>query len=93
MLEAAVYGKPVIFGPVFNKYIEAIELLEESGGYTIETAIELEKTFNDLLSDPQLYAEVCDAAKKYVYSKKGATEMIMQYIRKSVFLPIGKNVL
>jgi 3-deoxy-D-manno-octulosonic-acid transferase len=93
VLEAAVYGKPVIFGPVFNKYIEAIELLEESGAYTIETAIELEKTFSDLLSDQQLYIEVCDAAKKYVYSKKGATGMILQYIRKNVFLSTGKNVL
>lgn len=86
VLEAAVYGKPVIFGPVFNKYIEAIELLEEAGAYTIGTAIELEKTFNDLLSDPKLYAEVCEAAKKYVYSKKGATQMIIQFIQEKRLL-------
>jgi 3-deoxy-D-manno-octulosonic-acid transferase len=86
VLEAAVYGKPVIFGPVFNKYIEAIELLEEAGGYTIETALELEKIFNDLFSDRQLYMEVCEAAKKYVYSKKGATEKILQYIQENRLL-------
>lgn len=86
VLEAAVYGKPVIFGPVFNKFIEAIELLEEAGAYTVETALELEKILDDLFSDQQLYTEVCEAAKKYVYSKKGATEMIMQYIQENRLL-------
>jgi 3-deoxy-D-manno-octulosonic-acid transferase len=86
VLEAAVYGKPVIFGPVFNKFIEAIELLEESGAFTIETAIELEKIFDDLFSDPTLYMEVCQAAKRYVYSKKGATEKVLQYIQENRLL-------
>ncbi|HKH63411.1 MAG TPA: glycosyltransferase N-terminal domain-containing protein [Flavitalea sp.] len=86
VLEAAVYGKPVIFGPVFNKFIEAIELLEESGAFTIETALELEKVFDDLFSDPNLYMEVCEAAKRYVYSKKGATEKVLQYVQENRLL-------
>ena len=86
VLEAAVYGKPVIFGPVYKKYIEAVELVEEAGAYTIDTAIELEKTFNDLLQDQSLYAAVCEASKKYVYSKKGATQMIMRYIQENRLL-------
>ena len=86
VLEAAVYGKPVIFGPVFNKFIEAIELLEESGAVTIETALELEKIFTDLFSDHQLYMEVSEAAKKYVYSKRGATARIIEYIQENRLL-------
>ncbi|MBC7830119.1 MAG: 3-deoxy-D-manno-octulosonic acid transferase [Chitinophagaceae bacterium] len=86
VLEAAVYGKPVVFGPVFNKYIEAIELLEEGVAYTIETALELEKVFTELLSDHQVYSEVCEAAKRYVYSKKGATDKIIQYIQEKRLL-------
>lgn len=86
VLEAAVFGKPVVFGPVFNKYIEAIELLEESGAYTIETALELESKFNELFTDHDLYNEVCKAARNYVYSKKGATAKIMQYIQENRLL-------
>ena len=86
VLEAAVYGKPVMFGPVFNKFIEAIELLEESGAFTIETALELEKLLDDLFTDQSLYLEVCEAAKKYVYSKKGATEKVLQYIQENRLL-------
>lgn len=86
ILEAAVYGKPVVFGPVFNKYIEAMELLEESGAYTIQTALELESMFNELFTDHELYNEVCKASRNYVYAKKGATEKIMQYIQENRLL-------
>ena len=43
VLEAAVYHKPVIFGPVYEKYVEAKELVEQGGGFPIKTALELEK--------------------------------------------------
>ncbi len=86
ILEAAVYGKPVLFGPVFNKYIEAIELLEEGGALTIDNALELEKTFNDLLADKKYYEESCKAAKDYVFRHKGATENIMRYIQENRLL-------
>ncbi len=38
VLEAAVYGKPVIFGPVIEKYIEAVELTDCGGGIVIDRA-------------------------------------------------------
>ena len=86
VLEAAVYGRPVVFGPVFNRYMEAIELLEEGGAYTIETALELEKVFNDLLHDETLYMATAKAAKIYVYSKRGATEGILRFIQEKRLL-------
>ena len=45
VLEAAVYGKPVIFGPVYDKYIEAVELVGSGGGFSVENALEAEKLF------------------------------------------------
>ena len=49
ILEAAVYGKPVIFGPEFEKNFEAEELIACSGAISIENALELEKVINKLL--------------------------------------------
>ena len=69
-----------------RKVKKLIELLEESGAYTIETALELEKIFTSLLTDEQLYTEVCEAAKSYVYSKGGATEKVIQYIQEKRLL-------
>lgn len=86
ILEAAVYGKPVIFGPVFNQFLEAIELLEEGAAFTVDNALDLEKTFNDLLTDNELYRECCEVAHDYVYSHKGATEKILGYIQEKRLL-------
>jgi 3-deoxy-D-manno-octulosonic-acid transferase len=81
VLEAAVYGKPVLFGPVYEKYIEATELEESGGGISINNALELEEILNDLLSDEVYLKETGEASKKYVLNKRGATEKIMDYIQ------------
>lgn len=86
VLEAAVYGKPVVFGPVIEKYIEAVELVEGGGGLIIDSALEAEKVFNRLLQHPEECREAGAAAKDYVYSKRGATERIVRYIQEKRLL-------
>lgn len=80
VLEAAVYGKPVVFGPVIEKYIEAVELTESGGGLIIDSALEAEKVFNRLLQNAEECRETGEASGRYVQSKKGATERIIKYI-------------
>jgi 3-deoxy-D-manno-octulosonic-acid transferase len=80
ILEAAVYGKPVIFGPEYDKNFEAEELLECSGAITIKNAIELEKAVNNLLNAPSELLARSEAAKKYVYKNAGATDKIIAFI-------------
>ena len=86
VLEAAVYGKPVVFGPVIEKYIEAVELTESGGGLIIDSALEAEKVFDRLLQDPQECREAGEASRNYVHSKKGATGRIIRYITMKNFL-------
>lgn len=86
VLEAAVFGKPVIFGPVFNRFREAIDLLEEGAAFTIDNAVDLEKTLDKLLTNQQLYRECAEAAEKYVYGHRGATSRIMNYIQENRLL-------
>jgi 3-deoxy-D-manno-octulosonic-acid transferase len=86
VLEAAVYGKPVLFGPVIEQYTEVMELVDCGGGFVIDSALEVEETFNRLLTNPSEYFASCKAAKDYVYSRKGATEKIMEYIQEKRLL-------
>lgn len=86
VLEAAVYSKPVIFGPVFNQFREAIDLLEEGGAFTIDNALDLEKILDDLLNDKKLYSESCHAAGQYVKQHQGATQKILAYIQENRLL-------
>jgi 3-deoxy-D-manno-octulosonic-acid transferase len=80
ILEAAVYGKPVIFGPEYDKNFEAEELIECGGAITIPNAIELEKVVDRLLNDEQELLARSEAAEKYVYKNAGATDKIISYI-------------
>lgn len=81
VLEAAVYGKPVVFGPVYEKYIEAVDLIENGGAFTVATALELEKQFNLLFDDELFYKQSCLASKEFVVANAGATEKIISYIQ------------
>ena len=50
-LEAAVYGIPVIFGPKYQKFMEAIRLLEAKGAYSIKDYNELENLVGPFRTD------------------------------------------
>ncbi len=80
VLEAAVYNKPVVFGPVYDKYFEAVELIDNGGAFTVDDALELEQQLDELFNDADTYKKACDNAGNYVHEKSGATGNIMQYI-------------
>jgi 3-deoxy-D-manno-octulosonic-acid transferase len=86
ILEAAVHGKPVIFGPVYNKFREAIEMLELGAAFTVSSALELEKTASALMQDNELRKNASEKALQYVESKAGATKKIMAYIQEKRLL-------
>ena len=86
ILEAAVYGKPVIFGPEYEKNFEAEEMILCSGAISISNAIELEKTVNDLLNSDEDLQRRSEAAKKYVYKNAGASDKIISFIEQHQLL-------
>ncbi|HEX7692503.1 MAG TPA: 3-deoxy-D-manno-octulosonic acid transferase, partial [Sediminibacterium sp.] len=81
ILEPAVFGKPVIFGPVYDKYFEAEELLDAEGAFTVEDALELETTLTSLLQNRSKLENAGKAAADYVKSRAGTTGRIIQYIQ------------
>jgi 3-deoxy-D-manno-octulosonic-acid transferase len=87
VLEAAVYGKPVIIGPVYEKYLEAVDLVENGGCIAVENALELEEILIQLL-DPEnpLYQLSANAAKEYVSAHAGATDKIVSYVQANLLL-------
>jgi len=86
ILEAAVYGKPVIFGPEYERNFEAEELIDCSGAISIENALELEKIVNNLLNNEEQIIAKGIAAKNYVYNNAGASQKIIEYIQKNRLL-------
>ncbi|MDP4149420.1 MAG: glycosyltransferase N-terminal domain-containing protein [Bacteroidota bacterium] len=86
VLEAAVYGKPVVFGPVIEKYVEAVELADCGGGLVIDSALEAEAVFERLLGNAEEYRLTCEASRNYVHARKGATEKVTRYIQEKRLL-------
>ncbi len=78
-LEAATYGMPVIFGPKYEKFQEAIDLMEIGAGFSISNEQELQDVYNALcISEKLVQASI--AAKNYVQQRSGATQIIMKYL-------------
>lgn len=86
VLEAAVYGKPVIYGPEFEKYIEAVDLVLCGGAISVENTLHLEKVLNELFVDKEQIIRRGKIARSFVYAHKGASKKIIQFIQENRLL-------
>jgi 3-deoxy-D-manno-octulosonic-acid transferase len=77
-LEAAVWGKPVVFGPKYHNFREAVELIKEGAAYEVRNPSEFNKTLLSLLNDDELRAKSGIKAGNYCRDNSGASRAIMQ---------------
>ncbi len=80
VLEAAVYGIPVIFGPNNKKFREAQHLLANKGGFEINGYEDFELLMNKFLTDEAYLQQSGNAAGDYVKGNAGAMEKIMKRV-------------
>ena len=80
VLEAAVYGIPVIFGPNNKKFREAQHLLANKGGFEINSYEDFEQLMNKFLTDEAYLKQLGKAAGDYVKGNAGAMEKIMKRV-------------
>jgi 3-deoxy-D-manno-octulosonic-acid transferase len=81
VLEAAVYGIPVIFGPKYQKFMEARELIEGKGAFSIKDSEELSQLLDKMISDKEYLKESGSNAGNYVTKNLGASELILSQIK------------
>ena len=81
ILEAAVYGIPVIFGPNYHKFREARELIAQGGGFSIETQSSFNQLLGNFTANPHQLEQAGHIAGKYVSGNTGATEIIYDKLR------------
>ncbi len=85
VLEPAVYAKPVVFGPVYDKYSEAVELIQLEGAVHVKNYEELEICFDRLMSDGTYCRKVATAAGDYVQHNTGATQKTLSYLKEKKY--------
>ncbi|MEB0261060.1 MULTISPECIES: glycosyltransferase N-terminal domain-containing protein [unclassified Mucilaginibacter] len=80
-LEAAAFGMPVIFGPKYDKFKEAKDLVELKAGFSINSQDELNTVAGLLMNDEAARHTSAVIAKNYVEQNIGATDEIRKYIK------------
>lgn len=81
-LEPIAFGLPVLFGPRYTKFEEAVQLVACGGAFPVETPEALRRRFEALLEEPAWRAASAEA-RSYIDRNRGATDRILQ-----VTLPI-----
>lgn len=80
VLEAAVYGCPVVFGPRHRNSQEPLQLVERGGGFVVNDSNEVYRTFRNLLEDESARATAGARAAQFVQSNVGATGRFLQHL-------------
>ncbi|UPT67914.1 MAG: 3-deoxy-D-manno-octulosonic acid transferase [Sphingobacteriales bacterium JAD_PAG50586_3] len=81
ILEASVYGHPVLFGPKHQKFAEALELKKAHAAFSVNNAKELAGIFNLLNTDKSAYMVAATNSRRYVLENTGATNKIYNHLK------------
>lgn len=84
LLEPAAYGVPIIIGPNFKKFREAVDLVNLKACYSILDQEELNNYLIQLYADERFREEKILSTKNYISKNIGATEIILSYISKKI---------
>ncbi|MGL4994133.1 MAG: 3-deoxy-D-manno-octulosonic acid transferase [Bacteroidales bacterium] len=80
VLEAAVYGMPVIWGPNYRKFREAKQLINSQAGFVINSQESFDEIIDKLTSDSQYLEYTSGKAGEYVSLNAGSTKIIYNSI-------------
>lgn len=91
VVEAAVWQKPVIFGPNNARFQEAQGLKAVGGGLEIESTDDFDSIMNRFIGKPETRRQAGDNAGKYVSDRAGATQTIFHHVCNGNSLITGHN--
>lgn len=80
ILEPACWGIPVLFGPCYEDYREAVDLIREKGAMTFLSFRDFSEILDNLLSDENYYQKSASVAGNYIRKNTGATARVLKEI-------------
>jgi len=79
-LEAATFGVPIVIGPEYSKFKEAIDLVNLKGCISVSNQEEFSAILNRFKNDESFRKDMGEINSAYIQQNKGATKKIMNYI-------------
>jgi 3-deoxy-D-manno-octulosonic-acid transferase len=80
ILEAATFSLPVIFGPEYKKFKEAVDLVSLGGAFSIHDYSELNSVFTKLLEHDKTRQKSSKICQNYVQKNTGSTFIIIKKV-------------
>jgi len=80
ILEAATFGCPTCFGPNYQKFQEAHDLIAVGGAHSYNNSEQLTKILTTWLDSPDAYSQAHQACLQYMEQHLGATSAILEVI-------------
>ena len=87
VLEAAVYGVPVLFGPRHWNAREPLQLLDHGGAFVVQDSQEMTRTLRNLLTDQEARRFAGWRAEEYVRAHTGATARVVERVESCLHPP------
>jgi 3-deoxy-D-manno-octulosonic-acid transferase len=84
VLEPAVFGLPVIMGPEYEKFSEAVALVKKGFAFSVNDAAEYSRVLQDLITDNEGRHALQELIKTYVQEHTGATAKILALLPAAV---------
>jgi len=82
LMEAAIWGRPVCYGPDMKDFLDARELLETAGaGFTVASPQALADTLLRFIDQPDLYATASAKAQEVALAQQGAARRQVQLVK------------
>lgn len=80
ILEPATFGIPIVIGPNYSNFAEAVQLVALQGCIVISNNNELKESLDRLLNDPDFLEEKSRICRSYIQDNTGATNTIMNIV-------------
>ncbi len=80
ILEPATFGIPIVIGPNYSNFAEAVQLVALQGCIVISNSNELKENLDRLLNDTNFFEEKSSICKSYIQDNTGATNTIMNIV-------------
>lgn len=79
-LEAAIYHIPVLFGPNYLKFREAVELVQRGLAFSVINEQEVAKQLNMLIGNDKLLKEIAEKCRIFMAENVGATRLVLEKV-------------
>ena len=81
VLEPATFGVPIIIGPNYKKFNEALELVENEACFVVSNSKKLSVLLDDFFYENKMRENASRNALNYVVNRVGATSKILKYLK------------